>query len=138
MSSDADQARQLADLFANMAQEIDAYREQHFNDLSVPQRTILEDAIQKLDDAHDTFTSIAIQDTLNALPDDISQIAAITTQAQKTLKHLNEVAKIVSIASSLAGLAMAITTADYGLIPTAIVSIANVLNQPDTPPAATA
>ncbi|HEY3938425.1 MAG TPA: hypothetical protein VGL97_13405 [Bryobacteraceae bacterium] len=112
-----------------MAEDIDDYRTKHFNELSPAQCTVFEDAIERLDDAHDDFTSVAIKATLNSIEKDIPKIAAITTQAGDALQHLKNVAAVAKIASSLAALAAAVTTADYGLIPGAIEDINAVLNK---------
>jgi hypothetical protein len=128
MADEANRARQLANLFATMAEDVDDYRTKHFSELTLAQRTVFEDAIERLDDAHDDFTSVAIDATLNSIEKDLPQIAAITTQAGEALQHLKNVAAVAKIASSLAALAAAITTADYGLIPGAIEDITTVLN----------
>lgn len=130
MADEADRARQLAELFANMAQTVDDYRSKHFADLSQAQRTLFEEAIEQLDDAHDDFTSLAIEETIEALENDLPKIAALTAQAGNALEHLNNVAKVAKIAASLGALAAAVTTADYGLIPGAIEDISAVLQPP--------
>jgi|GEM_PF-2914722 len=131
--SNADQARKLADLFANMAQSVDAYRSQHFEELSPDDRARLEDCIQKLDDSHDKFTAVAIQDTLNAIQDDLDRVVSVTTQAEQALKHLKTVAEISKVVSAAAELAMTIATADYGAIPSAIQDVVQAVQNDSTP-----
>lgn len=129
MPNDADQARQLADLFASMSETVDNYRLQHFETLTPSQREDLEQTIQRLDDLHDEFTSAAIADTLNAIRSDLDQIAAVTTDAQQALKHLNDFATIVNIVAAATELGEDIATADYGAIPQAIKDIAQAIPQ---------
>ncbi len=123
MSNTADQARQLANLFSRMSETVDAYRTQHFAELAPEERDELEDRIQQLDDIHDDFTAIAIEDTLNSIKGDLDRIANVTTQAQQALHHLNTVAAIIKVASAASELGEAIVTADYGAIPQAIVDL---------------
>lgn len=123
----ADQARQLADLFSQMAETVDAYRTQHFEKLTADERNQLEQVIQHLDDIHDQFTAIAIQDTLNSIREDLGQIRVLTTQAEQSLRHLNTVAEIVKVISATAELGQDIFTADYGAIPQAIKDLAQAV-----------
>ncbi len=115
-----DQARHLASLFSQMSETVDAYRTQAFAQLTPEERNQLEDGIQQLDDIHDAFTAIAIEDTLNSIEGDLDQITTVTTQAQQSLRHLNTVAQIVKVVSAASELGEAIVTADYGAIPQAI------------------
>lgn len=133
MPSDADQARELANVFAGIAESIDAYRSLHFNELTQDQRTTLENAIQQIDDLHDTFTSIAVADTLQAIQPDIAQLTSVANQALQSLRHLNDTARVISLVSSLSAIALAITTADWGAIPSSLADIAALLKQPRDP-----
>lgn len=120
MFNSAAPARQLASLFSRISESLDAYRNRYFAELTPEQRDELEDRIQQLDDIHDGFTAIAIQDTLNSIKGDLDQITTATTQAQQSLRHLNTVAQIIKVASAASELGQAIVTADYGAIPQAI------------------
>ncbi len=120
MSNAADHARQLANLFAQMSEAVDAYRTQHFVELTPEQRQELEDRIQQLDDIHDRFTETAIEDTLNSIKGDLDRITAVTTHAQQSLAHLNSVGEVIRVVSAASALAEVILTADYGAIPQAI------------------
>lgn len=129
MPDSADQVRQLAGLFSQMSETVDAYRTQHFTQLTPEERDRLEQLIQQLDDIHDGFTAIAIQDTLNAIRDDLNQITTVTTEAQQSLHHLNTVAHVLKVVSAAAELGSAIITADYGAIPQAIKDLAQAIPQ---------
>ncbi len=127
MPSDADEARQLANLFASMSETVDAYRTQHFTQLTPQERDQLEQKIQQLDDIHDGFTATAIQDTLNAIQSSLDRITSVTTQAQQSLQHLNTVAAIARVVSAASELAEDIFTADYGAIPQAIEDVVQAI-----------
>lgn len=129
MPNAADEARKLADLFAESSKAVDDYRVQHLNELTGDQRTRLEQLIQKFDDAHDECTADAIEDTLNQVQSDLDQIARVTGQAQQALKHLNTIQQVVNLASAISELAEAIMTGDYAGIPSAVVDIGQTISK---------
>ena len=123
----ADQAREIAETFAVMSRTMDAYVQNHLAELTPSQFDFFNDVIRQLDDTHDRFIAMAIQETLDALTDDLSQIAAVTERAERALKHLNTVAEITKIAAAVAELGADITTGDYGAIPSALTNLVDVL-----------
>lgn len=123
----ADQARQIAETFASMSRTVDAYIREHLTELAPDQQDFLDDLIRQLDDTHDRFTAMAIQNTLDALRDDLSEIASVTGRAEQALKHLAKVAKVMKLAAGIAELCADITTADYGAIPSALTNIVEAL-----------
>jgi hypothetical protein len=123
----ADQARQIAETFASMSRTVDAFIEDHLADLTPSQFDFLNSVIRQLDDTHDRFIAMAIQETLDALKDDLSDIAAVTQRAEQALRHLNTVAEITKIAAAVAELGADITTGDYGAIPSALTNLAEAL-----------
>lgn len=127
ISDPADQARAIAETFATMSRTIDAHIQDHLAELSPAQLDFLNGVIRQLDDTHDRFIAMAIQETLDALKDDLSEIAEITQKAERALKHLNTVAEITKIAAAVAELGADITTADYGAIPSALTNLAEAL-----------
>jgi hypothetical protein len=134
MPSTADQARQLAGLFESMSESVDDYRVAHLQTLNAEDKSALEQAAEHLDDAHDQFTAIAIQATLDAIQGDLQQITAVTGQAANSLRHLNEVAKVIKLASLAAGLASQIVTGEYGAIPGSIKAIVDTISSnPNSP-----
>ena len=123
MPNDTDPARQLAALFAQMCDSVDAYRTHHFGELTAEERERLEQQIQRLQDVHDDLTSTAIQDTLAAIKGDLDHIILVTSQAQQTLAHLNTFAEVIKIVSAASELGEDIAIADYGAIPQALEDI---------------
>ncbi len=128
--SSAEDARHLAELFASMAQDVDEYRSRNLRQLTPKLRSKLEDAVQQLDDAHDSFSSAAIRKTLNAISDDVDEISAITTLARQAVKQVKNTSKVAHVAASVAALALAITSANYGAVPGAMEEVGDALKQP--------
>ena len=130
----ADQAQQLADLFTKLAGEVDGFRTSHYYDLTPQQRSDLEEQIQQLYDFHDQFAGDAIQNTINALQGDLTQVVNITRQATESLQHLKTIQQAVSIVSAAASFAEDIIIGDYGAIPESIRAfIQAVQPSPDKP-----
>jgi hypothetical protein len=123
----ANEAREIAETFASMSRTVDAYMEDHFAELTQDQLDFFNGVIRQLDDTHDRLIAMAIQETLDALKDDLGEIAGITRKAEQALKHLNTIAKITKIAAAVAELGADITTADYGAIPSALTDLAEAL-----------
>ncbi len=123
----ANQARQIAEVFANMSRTVDAYLQDHLKELSPDQQDYLDNLVRQLDDTHDRFTAMAIEDTLKALRDDLSEIAAVTGRAEHALKHLERVGEVMKLAGGLAELCADITTADFGAIPSALANIVEAI-----------
>ena len=123
----AEQARAIAQTFANMSGTMDKYIQDRLAELTPRQLDFLNGVIRQLDDTHDRFIAMAIQETLDALKDDLGEIAEITQRAAQALRHLNKIADITKIAAALAALGADITTADYGAIPSALADLAGAL-----------
>lgn len=120
----AEQARAIAQTFANMSGVMDNYIQDHLAELTPRQLDFLNGVVRQLDDTHDRFIAMAIQQTLDALKDDLGEIAEITQRAAQALRHLNKIADITKIAAALGA---DITTADYGAIPSALADLAGAL-----------
>jgi len=121
-------ARQIAALFEGIAESVENYRDQNYSALGPKGRAALDSVLQHLYDLHDRFTGIAIQRTLEFAQEQVDQIIDVTKRAETALKHLRTTQKIIQIASSIAELGEAITTADYGAIPEAIKSASDALS----------
>jgi hypothetical protein len=130
MPGAADEAQQLADLFSKLADEVDAFRNAHYDDLSPAERADLEEKIQQLYDFHDKFAGDAIQNTLDAMQGDLNELTRVTTQAKDALQHLETVQRVVSVVAAAATLAEDIVTADYGAIPDALHSLTQAVQPP--------
>jgi hypothetical protein len=123
----ADDARQLAVLFAGVAQDVDEYRSSHLRELTPKVRAQLEDALQQLDDANDNLASGAARKTLRAIEEDLDEISAVATQARQALKKVKNSSSVANVAASIAALALAIASADAGSIPAALEDVSEAL-----------
>lgn len=131
MPDTANDAQQVADLFTKLSNELDAFRNAHYDDLSPQQRLSLETQIQQLYDFHDEFAAEALQKTLDALKGDLTNLANITKQATEALKHLQTVKRVVDIAAAASNIAQAIATGGYGQIPDAVRAFAQAVTGSD-------
>lgn len=127
MPDNTTQAQQLCDLFTQLAGEVDAFRNSHYDDLSSQQRADLEEVIQQFYDFHDQFAGDVIQYTLDAVQGDLTRLTSVTKQATDALKHLETVAQVVNVVAAAADLAQAIVTGGYGEIPEAVRSLAQAI-----------
>ena len=131
MPDAASDAQQIADLFTKLANEIDAFRNAHYDDLSPQQRLSLETQIQQLYDFHDEFAGQALQNTIDALQGDLTSLAKITKQATEALEHLQSVQRVVDIAAAASNIVQAIATGGYGQIPDGIRAFAQAVTGSD-------
>jgi predicted RNA-binding protein with PIN domain len=125
--SSADDARQLAVLFAGVAQDVDEYRSRHLRELTPKVRAQLEDAVQQLDEANDNLVSGAVRKTLREIENELDEISAIATQARQTLKKVKNTSSAANVAASVAALALAIASADAGAVPGALEDVTEAL-----------
>ncbi len=123
MGQTADQIRQLAQVFTEMSSAVDNYRTQHFDELDTAERLRLEQLFQELCDLHDDFTALAIQNTLDGIQSDLNHVVEVTTEAKQSLAHLNTIAEITKLVSATLELGAAISSGDYGAIPSALKDV---------------
>ncbi len=122
-----DQARAAAAAFARMADFLDDYRTQHFDELSPEQRAALREAEQRLDDVYNRLIQLAVQGTLDSIAGDLARIEAVTSAAQKSLERLNRYEEILKIAAAAIEIGTAALSGDAGMIASAIEDLANLL-----------
>src|SRR5579875_2719842 len=108
-----DQARAAAAAFARMADFLDDYRTQHFDELSPEQRAALREAEQRLDDVFNRLIQLAVQGTLDSIAGDLAR--------------LSRYEEILKIAASAIALGTAALSGDAGMIASAIEDLANLL-----------
>jgi hypothetical protein len=128
MPDSGDEARRLAELFAGLARQIEVYRDSHVSGLTTEQQRTLDSVSQQLDNVHDSFIGVAIQDTLDAIAGDVHQLVWVAQEAKNALEHLNTVSEGLKIAAGLGDLCAAIATADYGAIPSTLKSITDAIS----------
>jgi hypothetical protein len=123
----AAEAAQLASLFNSLSQALDDFR---LGD-NIPPNTPLDqlgrlkDEAQALEDRAHYLTAQAIGATLQSIQPDLARIKAVTANAKAQLGILNNVAKVISIATS----ALSVGTAIAAGNPASIVAAAEAFAQ---------
>ncbi len=121
----AAEARQLADLFSALSDALDEFRlADHDPPLPPDELTRVKAKAQELEDLSHRFTAEAIGATLQSIQPNLAHLKEITAQAQSQVGVLEEVSKVISIASSALSLGTAIAAGDPGGIVTAAEGLA--------------
>jgi hypothetical protein len=120
------EAGQLADLFNNLSQALDDFRlGDHTPPVPADQLARLKDEAQAMEDRAHFFTAQAIGATLQSIQSDLANIKAVTAQAKNQLAVLNDVSKVITIATSALSLGTAIAAGN----PVSIAAAADALAQ---------
>jgi len=122
----AAEANRLAILFNSLSQALDDFRLAD-HDPSIPpdQLARLKDESQALEDRAHFFTAAAIGATLQSIQPNLDNIKAVTAEAKNQVAALNDVSKIISIATSALSLGTAVAAGN----PMSIVAAAQALAQ---------
>jgi hypothetical protein len=122
----AAEAGELADLFNDLSQKVDDFRlADHAPALTPDQLARLKDEAQALEDRAHYFTAQAIGATLQSIQSDLASIKAVSAQAKTQLGKLNDVSKIISVATSALSLGTAIAAGN----PASIIAATKALTQ---------
>jgi glutathione S-transferase len=122
----AAEAGHLADLFNSLSRALDDFRlADHTPPVPADQLARLKDEAQAMEDRAHFFTAQAIGATLQSVQPDLANIKAVTAQAKTQLAVLNNVSKVISIATSALSLGTAIAAGN----PASIVAAAGALAQ---------
>jgi hypothetical protein len=122
------EAGALADLFNNLSQALDDFRlSDHDPPLSSEELGRLKDEAQALEDRAHYFTAQAIGATLQSIQPDLANIKAVTAQAKNHVGVLQDVSKVISIATSALSLGTAIAAGNPASIVAATSALAQTL-----------
>jgi hypothetical protein len=122
------EAGQLADLFNSLSQVLDDFRlGDHNPPIPDDQLARLKDEAQALEDRAHYFTAQAIGATLQSIQPDLANIKAVTQLAKNQLGVLNNVSKVISIATSALSLGTAIAAGNPGSIVAAAAALTQTL-----------
>lgn len=121
MKLTADQARNLARSYFNIAQALGEYRFDNFDTLSAAKRKQIEDLERTLLNSSTTFTAIAITVSLDDLEPVLARVTEVTAQMQTAIDQLQKVDKVIKIATAAVQLAGAVLSGN----PEAIFKAAN-------------
>ena len=121
----AAEANNLANLLYDLSEAVDDFRLANRDPpLNPTDAGRLKDEAQALDDRAHYFTAQAIGATLQAIQANLTDIKALTAEAQNQVNNLNSVEKVIMIATSVLSLGTAIAA---GNVPS-ILAAANALD----------
>ena len=108
MKLTADQARDLAKSYFDLAKSLGEYRFDNFDNLSTVKRKKIEEFERSLLNSSTTFTAMSITVSLDDLTPVLERIGDVTKKMQATISHLQKVDRVIKIAGSAVQLAGAI------------------------------
>jgi ssDNA-binding replication factor A large subunit len=109
-------ALNLAKAFRDLSVTIGDYRFTNWNALSVDDRKTLEDEEWSLLNASSDMVTKAVGLALDESDPGAQKVQGAAAAAQKAVKTLNEVRKVITVATAAVGLAAAIISKDPGAI----------------------
>jgi len=112
----SDDAFALSNSFRDLSVALGDFRFAHWNTLSESDRTTLEDEEWSLLNSASDMITKAVGLTLDESQAGAARLKSATASAQKAVKTLNDVRKIITVATASVGLAAAIVSKDPGAI----------------------
>lgn len=110
------QAEDLAQIFFNLSNAVDAFRLSNYGALSPADQIRLKNQAQALDTRGQQYTADALGAILQGIQPHLANIKKATQDAQNALAHLNDVAKGLAIVDSAVALVGSIVAGDLGSI----------------------
>jgi hypothetical protein len=123
MNLSAEQARDLADRFLEMAEAVKEYRLTHRRKLSADKRRNLKNAELELRDHCSDLTTAAVGLTLDGVQSDLESLMNVTDEAQQAIEKVQHAKQVINIVAAAVNLGTAIATQN----PAAIASAMNNL-----------
>ncbi len=115
-----EQARTLADGFLDASKAVGDYRFAHFTALSDTQQAQLRALQHQLTQQAVDLTAEAIEITLDDLKPSLERIGAVTKQVKEAVAHLEDVHKVIGVATSFVSLGVAIVSGNPASIAAAL------------------
>ena len=112
----SDDAFALSKSFQDLSVALGDFRFAHWNTLSESDRTTLEDEEWSLLNSASDMITKAVGLTLDESQAGVARLKSTTASAQKAVKTLNDVRKVITVATASVGLAAAIVSKDPGAI----------------------
>ena len=108
MKLTADQARDLAKSYFDLAKSLGEYRFDNFDELSSAKRKKIEEFERVLLNSSTTFTTMSLNIALTDLTPVLERVGDITKKMQTSINHLQKIDKVIKVAGSAVQLAGAI------------------------------
>ena len=115
-----EQQDELADQSLRLKMAAGDFIDRFFDILTPEQRDGLRTLRRELGDEVDHLTAVAIQLTLANLQTSLGHLKQVTTGVTEAVVHLNDVRKVITIATSLIDLGAAIASANPGAVLSAL------------------
>jgi len=112
----SDDAFALSKSFRDLSVALGDFRFAHWNTLSESDRTTLEDEEWSLLNSASDMITKSVGLTLDESQAGVARLKSATASAQKAVKTLNDVRKVITVATASVGLAAAIVSKDPGAI----------------------
>jgi hypothetical protein len=116
MATSAEQASQLANLFLELSESVDQFRETNAASLSDDDLDSLVDTATQLREVSQQLNGESIAATLDQVQDNVNNIIAATKDAQQAVKKIKKVQNVFAIAEAAASLGAAIASGKIGTI----------------------
>src|ERR1039457_6111728 len=110
------QAEELARIFFDRSNAVDAFRLSNYGALSPTEQQKLKDQAQALDTRGQQYTADALGAILQGIQPHLQNIKQATQSAQDALAHLNNMVKAITIVDAAVALVGSIVTGDLGSI----------------------
>ena len=117
----------LADLFSELAHEIEQFREAQQANLSADEFATLGNTAASLLHMSDQFIGQAIANTLANAQVDAQKIATVTQNAKNAVQTINKVVTVINIATAGVTLGTAILSGNVGQIASAVGGLSSAV-----------
>jgi len=125
----AEHADQLADQALNLKRAVGEFRNRFYDVLTPQQRDDLRSLTITLGDEVDHLTAVAIKMSVDDLRNSMDHLQVVTTGVSEAVAHLNEVRKVLTVATALVDLGSSIMSGDPMAVITALKGSVNSIQE---------
>jgi len=122
-------AREIAEAFRAVAEEVDAYLDANFKQISSAEYESLNESFKTLLRASSFATTVAVGLAINSLEDPGTALNNVIQKAKEKINALQSVGSIIRLVANLTDLAAGIMARDPGAVITAFINLSNQVNQ---------
>lgn len=123
----ADDAFEIASSIRKCSAAIGDYLEEKWSELTPAQRRKLEDAEWDLLNYSTTLRTSAVGMLIDETKVSLAKLKTVTARAEKAVKKLKGIQKVLGLAAAMLGLGAALATGNIFAIAGAVVSVVDVL-----------
>jgi hypothetical protein len=123
---------QVADTLGRMASGFRAFYRAHFDELTPDERTDAESYIYRLEDLRERFAGDAIQEELDSVAPQLSELSRVTGQADQAVRTLTRIEDVTKIVCGVLAAAECASSGDLGGTVDKLADLADLLpTKPD-------